>query len=193
MKEYLSIKEFAAAAGVSDKYIYKIKNQGLKPYLRRENKQFVIHRDALKLFSEGSTDSPAELNRDSTSSEKKIQPKVESVETTDSTQNSAVKTDEIAALNLLVEELKKDKEYLRQQLDSKDKLIDTLTSRIESDALRLDRMQLLLENEQKLSLVDKTGMTKEDIMNGTAANETIIQVSEPTDQKKKGFFTRLFK
>lgn len=192
MSDYLSIKEFAAAAGVSDKYIYKIKNKGLKPYLRRENKQYVIHKDALKLFSESSTDSPAEFNRDSTSQNLSFQPKVEKVETTDSTENSTEKANEIAALHLLVEELKKDKDYLRQQIDSKDKLIDTLTSRIESDAIRLDKMQLLLDQQQKLSLVDKTGMKREDIVSGAAANETIIEESEPTEQKK-GFFARLFK
>lgn len=188
MSDYLSIKEFAAAAGVSDKYIYKIKNQSLKPYLRRENKQFVIHKDALKLFSDSSTDSTPQENRDSTSFQNDFQPKVEKVETTDSTENSTVKAEEIAALNLLVEELKKDKEYLRQQLDSKDKLIDTLTNRIESDAARLDKMQLLLDQQQKLSLVDKTGMTKEDII----ASSQEESIEEPIIQKKKGFFNRFF-
>ena len=192
MSDYLSVKEFAAAAGVSDKYIYKIKNKGLKPYLRRENKQYVIHKDALNLFSESSTDSLAEFNRDSTSQNLFFQPEVEKVETTDSTKNSTEKADEIAALHLLVEELKKDKDYLRQQIDSKDKLIDTLTSRIESDAIRLDKMQLLLDQQQKLSLVDKAGMKREDIVSGAAANETTVEESEPTEQKK-GFFARLFK
>ena len=34
-KEYLTVKEFAAAAGCSTQYIYKILGTHLKPYKRR--------------------------------------------------------------------------------------------------------------------------------------------------------------
>lgn len=50
-KEYLSIKEFAEAAGVSQQAIYKQLNNKLKPYLIVVEKRKMLEKSALSLFS----------------------------------------------------------------------------------------------------------------------------------------------
>lgn len=49
-KEYLSIKEFAAAVGVSQQAIYKQLNNKLKPYLKVVGNRKVLEKSALELF-----------------------------------------------------------------------------------------------------------------------------------------------
>lgn len=49
-KEYLSIKEFAAAVGVSQQAIYKQLNNKLKPYLKVVDNKKMLKKSALELF-----------------------------------------------------------------------------------------------------------------------------------------------
>lgn len=49
-KEYLSIKEFAAAVGVSQQAIYKQLNNKLKPYLKVVENKKMLEKSALELF-----------------------------------------------------------------------------------------------------------------------------------------------
>lgn len=49
-KEYLSIKEFAAAVGVSQQAIYKQLNNKLKPYLKLVDNKKMLEKTALSLF-----------------------------------------------------------------------------------------------------------------------------------------------
>lgn len=49
-KEYLSIKEFAAAVGISPQAVYKQLNNKLKPYLKTVDGKKTIEKSALSLF-----------------------------------------------------------------------------------------------------------------------------------------------
>ena len=49
-QEYLSIKEFAAAVGVSQQAIYKQLNNKLKPYLKVVDNKKMLEKSALSLF-----------------------------------------------------------------------------------------------------------------------------------------------
>ena len=49
-KEYLSIKEFAAAVGISPQAVYKQLNNKLKPYLKTVDGKKTIEKSALFLF-----------------------------------------------------------------------------------------------------------------------------------------------
>lgn len=49
-KQYLSIKEFAAAVGVSQQAIYKQLNNKLKPYLKMIENKKMLEKSALSLF-----------------------------------------------------------------------------------------------------------------------------------------------
>ena len=50
-KEYLSIKEFAAAVGVSQQAIYKQLNNKLKPYLKVVDNKKMLEKSAVSLFN----------------------------------------------------------------------------------------------------------------------------------------------
>lgn len=62
-KEYLSIKDFAAAAGVSQQAIYKQLNNKLKNYLKVVDDKKMLEKSALSLFKkkDESTDTQQQL------------------------------------------------------------------------------------------------------------------------------------
>lgn len=49
-KEYLSIKEFAVAVGISQQAVYKQLNNKLKPYLKVVDNKKMLEKSALSLF-----------------------------------------------------------------------------------------------------------------------------------------------
>ena len=59
-KVYLSIKEFAAAAGVSQQAIYKQLNNKLKPYLKVVENKKMLDKSALELFKKEEVNNPVE-------------------------------------------------------------------------------------------------------------------------------------
>ena len=66
-------------------------------------------------------------------------------------------------------------------------MIDTLNDRIAADGRRLENMQLLLDQQQKLTLVDKIA---------AAPAEEPLQEEQPLQEQqpiKKGLFARLFR
>ena len=195
MKDYLTVKEFAAAAGVSTQYIYKIMKKQLQPYVFKIEGKTKIKAEGIQEIKKLQPNSqqvsqpvarieatnntvPKEISQPSLQqvSQPSLQPKVENV-------NSG----EIAALNRLIDELKQDKENLLQQLDRQNQMIDTLNDRIAADGRRLENMQLLLDQQQKLTLVDKIA---------AAPAEEQLQEEQPLQEQqpiKKGLFARLFR
>ena len=199
MKDYLTVKEFAAAAGVSTQYIYKIMKKQLQPYVFKIEGKTKIKAEGIQEIKKLQPNSqqvsqqvsqpvsqlettnnavPQEVSQPSLQqvSQPSLQPKVENV-------NSG----EIAALNRLIDELKQDKEQLLQQLDRQNQMIDTLNDRIAADGRRLENMQLLLDQQQKLTLVDKIA---------AAPAEEPLQEEQPLQEQqpiKKGLFARLFR
>ena len=53
-KEYLSVKEFAAAAGLTPQAVYKKLNNQLKPYFKMVDGKKTIEKSALELFDRSS-------------------------------------------------------------------------------------------------------------------------------------------
>ncbi len=187
MNDYLTVKEFAAAAQVSHQYIYKITGTQLKPFVKKINKKTMIHRDGLTTFFEPATTVESVAQRVATSGVNSLQPVVEKVAQPNST-NFSTETGEIAALQKLIAELqqdkadlKKDKEYLQQEIQKQSELIDTLNRRIDADGKRMDSLQVLLDQQQKLTLVDKAAAA--DI---TDAGEA----AEPAN-KQQSFFGKI--
>ena len=60
MKEYISIKEFAELAGVSQQAIYKQLNNKLKPYLKVVEGKKTLEKSALELFKKQENSSTVE-------------------------------------------------------------------------------------------------------------------------------------
>lgn len=170
--EYLTVKEFAAAAGVTTQYIYKILGTHLKPYKKKQNKITVIDKAAIKLVKEGfATDETAATNE--------MQPHENSVAnqkqpTDNQTNETPCNNDngEIEALKLLIEELKAEKEELKKD---KEQLIK------DKEYLQQDIVawkSLLADERNKVKLLEDA--KKED--------ENIIVDAEQPKKKFKWFF-----
>lgn len=95
-KEYLTIKEFAAVAGVSNKAIYQQLNGRLKEYCKVEHGVKMLEAKALQLFY---ADKIQALNQVSSQVESSLESK---------------ENKEIEALKMLIEELKEEKEELKK-------------------------------------------------------------------------------
>ena len=53
--EYMTVKDFAEAAGVTTQYVYKLLGNKLQPFTNRENGKTLISAEALSLFSGNET------------------------------------------------------------------------------------------------------------------------------------------
>ena len=98
-KKYITVKEFAAAAGVSNKAIYQQLSGRLKEYCIFENGKKMIDAKALELFYEG-----VQVGHSN------VQVKSSQLESSLESAHNA----EIEALKMLVDELKQDKEELKR-------------------------------------------------------------------------------
>ena len=181
MNEYLTVKEFAAAAEVSQQYIYKILNTSLKPYAKTVNKKKMIHKDGLKLLvkadsTEESTDSTFGCKLDSTKEEKAMQLEVEKELQTDSTADSTGFSTKDETVNRLISLLEKQLEEKDKQIEIKDKQIQDLSNRL-AEALELTKGQ------QYIAVADKATQ-----FNSAAASGEVVEV-----EKKLSFWDRLFK
>lgn len=144
-EKYLTVKEFAEAAGVTTQYIYKIIGKGLKPYTKRQNKKTVINAAALDFIKNGfPLDQPSQqnaTNQEQPSKEAELQPDATNNQPTNATTTNQEQNGEIEALKLLIAELKQDKEDLKK--DKED---------LKQEALKWQ--QLLLEERNKVKLLE---------------------------------------
>lgn len=129
-KEYLTIKEFAAAAGVSNKAIYQQLNGRLKEYCKVEHGVKMLEAKALQLFY---ADKIQALNQVSSQVESSLESK---------------ENNEIEALKMLIDELKQDKEDLKKD---KEQLIKDKED-LKQEALKWQ--QLLADERNKVKLLE---------------------------------------
>ena len=183
MNEYLTVKEFAAAAGVSQQYIYKILNTILKPYTKTINKRKMIDKEGLKVIAkENSTDdttnSTIDCKPDTTAEKQEIQQEIQPELQTKSTGNSTNNSTADEAVNRLISLLEKQLEEKDKQLEVKDKQIQDLSNRL-AEALELTKGQ------QYIAVADKATQYS---TNAAAATNEVVEV-----EKKVSFWERLFK
>lgn len=177
-KEYLSVKEFAAAAEVSSQYIYKILDTKLKPYKRKIDKKTFISSSAVVLIKGATDETNLETNRDNQTEASEIntlqepqtaqnstpQPTLQQNQPTNAT-NFA--TGEIEALKQLIEELKRDKEDLKK--DKED---------LKQEAIKWQ--QLLIEEKNKVKLLEATASKTEE-----AEESTVVEFEEVNNSKEE--------
>ena len=153
----MTVKEFADAAQVSRQNIYNQLDGRLAAYVVEVDNVKMLKKSALKRFY------PEEFEQlESQVDSKVVQPK--------KSEEKQEKNDKMLAL------LEKNVEILSSQLETKDKQIEELNK-------RLAEITVLLDQQQKLTLIDKQQQQEE-------ATEPQEQEEQP--QQKKGFFGRLF-
>lgn len=221
-KEYLTVKEFADAAKISQQAVYKQISSRLKPYISIVGNQKMIHAAALeKFYPEEENDRKKEVEQpvqpDTTPDieveqlkpapdivvEQPIQPKVAQPTPTDKEmeRTQQLLEDQIKELQSQMKEIIKnqheEKEFLRDQIKQKDKQIESLTDNLKmAQQLAAADKKKLLELEAKQQEYKETVV--DPIVKTPAANENINVVGneentqEETPAPKKSFFARLF-
>lgn len=126
MKDYLTVLEFAAAAGITKQAVYKRIKQDLAPYVKEQDGKKTISKEALKLFAK---EEPAEAAQGPTEATSLLLDRIEEQDDTIKAQQQEI-------------------EYLRGMLKSADERNNTLTAHlIESQNKQLElqkNYQLLL-------------------------------------------------
>ena len=184
-EEYLSVKDFAAAAGVTTQYIYKILGTHLKPYKKKIQKKTYVATIAIDLVKNGfdsvekSTVSTSETNQNATRRQEPLQPMQPTDQPTKTTDFATIEeSGEVQALKELIKELRQDKEDLKR--DKED---------LKQEALKWQ--QLLIEERNKVKLLEAAAAEepREEVVNfeEPAAREIIEEpaaVAEPQELPK---------
>ena len=141
--KYISVSEFAKAAGVSKQAVYsRMKSQDLNKFIKLENGKKLINTKALELFNKSS----------SQSSFNQVEQGLESTE-----------REYIESLKKQIEELQRDKQELYRLLDQQQQLTAQANATI----------KLLQSPKEEASIIQQ-------------------EKQEKQEQKKQGFFARLF-
>ena len=206
MNDYLSVKEFSAAAGVSTQTIYKQLEKRLAPHVIESGGKKYISKVALEEFYKVQPDA-TELQLDSTkiqpdatelqSDPIEVQPEPTDELTTDqpSLQPTAPPQNgnqrELDLLQELVKTIQKELEEKNKQLEIKDKQIQDLSDRL-AEAMQLTRgQQYIAAADKTKELVDKETNTI-DVSPAAVSGHTESDPEEERPQKKKSFWQRLF-
>ena len=179
-EEYLSVKDFAAAAGVTTQYIYKILGTHLKPYKKKVNKKTVIAEAAIGLVKNGfATVATNATNQNATPQTEPMQPTDQPTNTTDFA--TLEESGEVKALKELIAELRQDKEDLKR--DKED---------LKQESLKWQ--QLLIEERNKVKLLEAAAAEepREEVVNfeEPAVVEEPHELPKTFGEKIKWFFKK---
>lgn len=202
-EEYLTVKDFASAAGVSHQYVYRVLKTRLKPYSKRINGKIMIQSAAIDLFISSSascaTNSTDWLQGCKPTNEAAAITVQQEIFATNSTEKHAtsetgcksVQTDnadenatkgEVETLRELIEELRKSNEELKKDKETliKDKEILLTES--------FKWQQLFLEERNKNKMLEEH-LEEHNNSNEESAIETeIIEENIKKEKPKKKWF-----
>ena len=208
MNDYLSVKEFSAAAGVSTQTIYKQLEKRLAPHVIESGGRKYISKVALEEFYKVQPDATklqpdsTEIQPDATGLQSdpiEIQPEPTNEFATDQPnlqptappQNGNQR--ELDLLQELVKTIQKELEEKNKQLEIKDKQIQDLSDRL-AEAMQLTRgQQYIAAADKTKDLVDKEAETDTIVVSPAAVpSHTEPDPEEERPQKKKGILARIF-
>ena len=201
--EYLTVKEFAEAAGVSPQTIYKQINSRLAPYVQTIGGQKKIAAAALREFynaveQPNSTENQPKTTENNPNSTQ-IQPDSTFENQPDSTENqldSAIEQRVYQLEKMLQEQIEADrqeKEFLREQIRQKDKTIEDLAEnlKIAQQLAAADKKKLL-----ELEELHEKEVIREDNENIIKPYDNENEDAEINISQNRGifnFFKRLIK
>lgn len=197
--EYLTVQEFAKAAGVSKQTIYKQMNSRLAPYVQMIRGQRKIAAAALHEFYDvveqpettqkqpETTDKVEKSTENQPNSTFDSQPKT----TEDQQQTSLEKRiDELEKLlQKQIEEDRQEREFLKDQIRQKDKTIENLTENLKiAQQLAAADKKKLLEIEQKQQEKEQSIVVEdqaEGVITPAAADQGQGQDEQATENQKE--------
>ena len=142
MAEYMTIAQFARAAGKSHTWISKLARTTLKSYVKQDGNRTVIDAAALKLFKEQEN-----TNTESNAQMQKLQAEIE------------ILRSGIAEKETECKRLETENNSLKEQLNSKVQEVghlmqirDTLTQQLSEKDTQISSLHQLLDQQQRLQL-----------------------------------------
>ena len=199
MSDYLTVKEFAAAANVTPQRIYKLlsKDNGLnnglsnrlKPYIKIENNQKYLDIKALELFEKNEASQRVEQRVECSCDEQTAQVVIAALE---------------KQLEVMQQQLTVKDEQLRTkdvQIAEKDKQLERLSSALESTTAALTAAQALHAGtiQERLTTEPHEPQFKQDVsthseeLMPTSEQQPEKELTEDSPQQKLSFFQKLFK
>ena len=178
MKDYLTVLEFAAAAGITKQAVYKRIKQDLAPYVKERDGKKTISKEALKLFAK---EEPAEAAQGPTEAPSLLLDRIEEQADTIKAQQQEI-------------------EYLRGMLKSADERNNTLTAHLiesQNKQLELQKNYQLLLGAQNPVLTARAQDSKPvdtqftDEQPDAEKKSTVEQPKEEKDDKTS-FFKKWF-
>lgn len=178
MKDYLTVLEFAAAAGITKQAVYKRIKQDLAPYVKEQDGKKTISKEALKLFAK---EEPAEAAQGPTEATSLLLDRIEEQADTIKAQQQEI-------------------EYLRGMLKSADERNNTLTAHLiesQNKQLELQKNYQLLLGAQNPVLTARAQDSKPvdtqftDEQPDAEKKSTVEQPKEEKDDKTS-FFKKWF-
>lgn len=196
-EEYLTVKDFAAAANISHQYVYKVLKTRLKPYVKRVNGKMMIHSSAIDLFkseSDGCATNSIDWLQSCKPAEEAaaitVQQEIFEINSTKNHATSATsckntqkdnRTDsEIEILRELIEELRKSNEELKKDKEILIKDKETLLTE------SFKWQQLFLEERNKNKMLEARKDSKEEILE--TIEEVIEEENKVEEKPKKKWF-----
>lgn len=172
LQQYLTVRQFAAAAGVSPQSIYKAVDGKLSTYCKRENGVITISEAALSLYG--------------------CQPDVNQLSTDETPQESQKPTEQTAAgcqpvVNPEIELLRETITTLQEQLTVKDKQIEQLTAALTTALNTANAAQALHAGEIQARITADTGSGSD-----TETGAETIPGPQPLPEKES-LFNRIFR
>lgn len=193
MNEYLTVQEFAAAAGVSKQAIYKQMNSRLAPYVQTIKGQRKIAAAALHEFYD-TVEQPKQP--EATENQQKPTEKVENStenqpnstitkqpETTEKQEQTSLekRIDELEKLlQKQIEEDRQEKEFLKDQIRQKDKTIENLTENLKM------AQQLAAADKKKLLEIEQRQQEREQDIVAADQAESVITPAAPAADQEQG-------
>ena len=178
MKDYLTVVEFAAAAGITKQAVYKRIKQDLAPYVKEQDGKKTISKEALKLFAK---EEPAEAAQGPTEAPSLLLDRIEEQADTIKAQQQEI-------------------EYLRGMLKSADERNNTLTAHLiesQNKQLELQKNYQLLLGAQNPVLTARTQDSKPVETQFTdeqpdAENKSTVEQPKEEKNEKTSFFKKWF-
>ena len=178
MKDYLTVVEFAAAAGITKQAVYKRIKQDLAPYVKEQDGKKTISKEALKLFAK---EEPAEAAQGPTESPSLLLYRIEEQADTIKAQQQEI-------------------EYLRGMLKSADERNNTLTAHLiesQNKQLELQKNYQLLLGAQNPVLTARAQDSKPVDTQFTdeqpdAENKSTVEQPKEEKNDKPSFFKKWF-
>lgn len=178
MKDYLTVVEFAAAAGITKQAVYKRIKQDLAPYVKEQDGKKAISKEALKLFAK---EEPAEAAQGPTEAPSLLLDRIEEQADTIKAQQQEI-------------------EYLRGMLKSADERNSTLTAHLiesQNKQLELQKNYQLLLGAQNPVLTARAQDSKPVDTQFTdeqpdAENKSTVEQPKEEKNDKTSFFKKWF-